>query len=83
MLSSKLEAINNVSQKLKNKHNNHPEKTPFREDIDRINDTRLDITIDNNETTTSTAPQSESESEKEQAFKKRRFSRLFSWIKKT
>lgn len=81
MLSSKLDAINNISQKLKNKHNNHPEKTPFREDIDRINDTRLDINTDNNQTTTSTVPQSESE--KEQAFKKRRVSRLFSWIKKT
>ena len=81
MLSSKLDAINNISQKLKNKYHNDPEKTPFREDIDRINDTRLDITIDNNETTTSTTPQSETK--KEQAFKKRRVSRLFSWIKKT
>lgn len=77
MLSSKLDAINNVSQKIKNKYYNHPEKTPFRYDID----------IDNSETTTSTststASQSHSESEKEQSFKKRRVSRLFSWIKKT
>ena len=80
MLSSKIHAINNVSQKLKNKYHNDPEKTPFREDIDRINDTRIDINIDNNETTTS---QSQSETEKEQTFKKRRVSRLFSWIKKT
>ena len=80
MLYSKLDAINNLSQKLKNKHYNDTVKTPFREDIDRINDTRHDISIDHNETTTS---QSQSETEKEQSFKKRRFSRLFSWFKKT
>ena len=80
MLSSKIHAINNVSQKLKNNYHNDPEKTPFREDIDRINDTRHHINVDNNETTTS---QSQSETEKEQTFKKRRVSRLFSWIKKT
>lgn len=80
MLYSKLDAINNLSQKLKNKHHGDPAKTPFREDIDRINDTRYDITIENNETSTS---QSHSETDTEKSFKKRRFSRLFSWIKKT
>lgn len=80
MLYSKLDAINNLSQKLKNKHHCDTAKTPFREDIDRINDTRHDITTENNETSTS---QSHSETDTEKSFNKRRFSRLFSWIKKT
>ena len=83
MLSRKLDAINNVSQKLKNKYHNDDEKTPFRDDIDRINGTRIDINVDNNETTTSTVSQSQYETQKEQTFKKRRDLRLFSWIKKT